>query len=131
MDKENALNKIQDYLLQVNLPFDTHEDGLWVIHDEFDNVDNIVVYLQETRIIFRVKLMEVPSANKEKFFETLLWLNANSLIHGAYGLEDNHVVIVDTLEVENLDLNEFLASVDSMVMAISQDYKKLSQFLNK
>jgi hypothetical protein len=75
--------------------------------------------------------MNIPSTEKEAFFEKLLRLNASSLVHGAYALEDGHVVIVDTLEVENLDLNEIQASVDAITMAIAHDYKVLSKYLNK
>lgn len=54
------------------------------------------------------------------------------MTHGAYAIdEDNNVIIVDTLESENLDLNEFQASIDSIIMAIAQDYKELIAYIEK
>lgn len=126
----DIIKTIEDYLLEVSLSSEKVNDGMWVLHDQFDNIDNIVISYEDPIVIFRVKLMESPKNNKEEFYELLLQLNANSMIHGAYGLEDDHVVIVDTLEAENLDFNEFQASIDAIILAISQDYKKLSKYLN-
>jgi hypothetical protein len=53
------------------------------------------------------------------------------MIAGAYGLEGNAVVITDTLQSENLDYNEFQASVDALTMAISQHYPLLSKYQQK
>lgn len=131
MAQEAVIKKVDDYLIQLNMHYEDIGDNTWVVHDEFDNIDNIVIKYEDPIIIFRVKLMNVPQTKKEEFFETLLRLNATSLVHGAYGLENGHVVIVDTLEAENLDYNEFQASIDAIIMAIAHDYKVLSQFLSK
>ncbi|PKL11314.1 MAG: hypothetical protein CVV50_05895, partial [Spirochaetae bacterium HGW-Spirochaetae-6] len=80
-------------------------------------------------VIFRLKLVEVPKSNKEAFFEKLLRLNSESMVHGAYALEGNNVIIVDTLQAENLDFNEFQASIDSIYMALANDYNKLKEFI--
>ena len=121
--------KINDYLLQLDMSYESIGERMWVIHDEFDQIDNIVVSLEEPLLIFRVKLMGIPKEGREEFFEKLLRLNTESLVHGAYGLEGDDVVIVDILEVENLDLNEFQASLEGMIMAIGADYQVLSKYL--
>jgi hypothetical protein len=50
------------------------------------------------------------------------------MIHGAYGIEGNSVALIDTLQSEHLDLNEFQATVDALLSAIAQDYQKLKSF---
>ena len=40
-------------------------------------------------------------------------------MHGSYGLEGDHVVLTDALELENLDFNEFEASFDSITLALA------------
>ncbi len=40
-------------------------------------------------------------------------------MHGSYGLEGDHVVLTDTLELENLDFSEFEASFDSITLALA------------
>ena len=119
---------IEGYLIRMEFPFEEIEDGLWVIHDEVSHVDNIVVLYDPPIVVFRVKLMEVPAQRREEFFEYLLRLNATQMVHGAYGIENNNVVLIDTLQAENLDFNEFQASVEALAMAITQDYDKLTAF---
>lgn len=122
---------IEAYLIQLNLPFEQIESGMWVIHDEFENIDNIVIYHTPPVIIFRVKLMnlgDVPQDRRFELFEKLLVLNTTDMIHGAYGLEDNNIVCVDSLQSENLDFNEFQASVEALSLAISSHYTLLKGF---
>jgi hypothetical protein len=72
--------------------------------------------------------MEVPKENKEKFYRALLELNAN-LLHGAYSISDDNVVLIDNLEAENLDYNEFQATIDSIILSLTQDLKKISEIV--
>jgi hypothetical protein len=50
------------------------------------------------------------------------------MIHGAYGIEDNNVVLIDTLQSENLDYNEFQATLEALLLSSNQDYQKLKRF---
>ena len=50
------------------------------------------------------------------------------MVHGAFGLEGDAVVIVHALELENLDLNEFQAVIDDVSMAIAKHYPILSRW---
>jgi hypothetical protein len=75
-----------------------------------------------------MKLMEIPGSHRENLFKLLLELNASQMIHGAYGIEDSNIVLIDTLQVENLDYNEFQASLDALMLSSSQDYPKLKEF---
>lgn len=119
---------IESYLVKLQWPFDKVKEGMWVIHDEEDKVENLVVLHEPPVVIFRVKLMEVPEKNREKLFRRLLQLNAHELVHGAYGLEDGNIVLIDTLESENLDFNEFQASVESLIWEISAHYQELVSY---
>jgi hypothetical protein len=51
------------------------------------------------------------------------------MVHGAFGIEGDAVVIVHALELENLDFNEFQAVVDDMTMAVSKHRPGLSRHL--
>jgi hypothetical protein len=115
---------IEHYLIQLEYPIEAIEEGMWLIRDE----TNIIITYEPPLVIFRAKLMDVPQKNRESFFRLLLELNASQMIHGAYGIEDDNVVLIDTLEAENLDLNEFQASFDAISLAISQDYQRFKPF---
>lgn len=125
----NVIAKIEDYLAKGKWIYTKPNESTWIINDEFEGIENLVVYYQEPIVIFRIKLMEVPSSKKEVFFEKLLTLNSSSMTHGAYAIEGKNVVIVDTLEGENLDFNEFQSSIESVYMALSNDYKVLKEFV--
>jgi hypothetical protein len=115
---------IEHYLIRMGHPHETIADNMWVIRD----TANIVISYGPPLVIFRSKLVDVPGKNREAFFRLLLELNASEMIHGAYGLEGDVVALIDTLQSEQLDLNEFQATVDALLLAINQDYQKLKSF---
>lgn len=120
---------IEGYLIQMGVPFEQIAPNTWTIHDEYEMIDNIIVTLNDPVVLFQVKLMDIPEdCDRLKLYETLLRLNTTDMIHGAYGLENNAVVATDTLQAENLDFNEFQASVDALSLCISDHYKKLAEF---
>jgi hypothetical protein len=115
---------IDHYLIQIGYPYESVEAHMWVIR----NTANIVVTLEPPLVLFRMKLMEIPNRRREDFFKLLLEINASDMIHGAYGIEDNNVVLIDTLQAENLDYNEFQATLEALMLASTQDYQKLKAF---
>jgi Putative bacterial sensory transduction regulator len=117
---------IERYLIQIEHPHETVKENMWIVHD----AANIVIIYTPPLVVFRTKLMEVPQHGQEAFFRLLLELNATQMIHGAYGIEDNNVVLIDTLEVENLDFNEFQATLEAFSLAIVQDYQQFKPFRN-
>jgi hypothetical protein len=117
-------DEIEHYLIQTGHPFETLDTTTWVVRD----TANIVISYAAPLVIFRAKLMELPQHQREAFFRLLLELNASEMVHGAYGLEDESIVLIDTLQCENLDLNELQATLDAMLLAIGQGYQRLKAF---
>lgn len=116
---------LETYMLAMGLSFETLDEGMWVVHDDDDRIDSLVVHYAAPLVIFRVKLFELPAGNKEALFGRLLELNATEMVHGAYGIEGSAVVMIDTLELENLDENEFQASVEALTMSLIAHYPLL------
>lgn len=123
-------NVIEGYLIRSGATYEPLGEGMWMVHDEFDNVDNIVVTLSPPMVLFRVKLMDLPEdpATHEPLFRKLLELNTSAMVAGAYGIEAGAVVAMETLQAENLDLNEFQAALDGLTMAITEHYDDLKRF---
>lgn len=121
-------NDIEIYLDDFKLPFEVVSDGMWRVESPDNNVNNIILSYEEPILLMRVKLMEVPKVDREGFYEKLLQLNAHEISHGAFGIDGNVVVLIDTLEVENLDRNELRASIDSIGFAVKQYYQELKQY---
>jgi len=121
---------IEGYLVRAGVAYDVLGEGIWVLHDEIDNVDNIVVMLATPVVLFRVKLMELPkdATAQAALCKKLLELNASGMASGAYAIENGAVVAIETLQSENLDYNEFQAAIDGLTLAISEHYDELKQF---
>lgn len=80
----------------------------------------LAVRFQAPILEMRMRVMNVPAQGREEFFATLLRLNATAVVHGAFALEGDHVLLECALQVENLDLNELQAALDSFDMTINQ-----------
>jgi hypothetical protein len=101
--------------------------GLWVLRAA--GAECVVDYNPPV-VVLRVRVMELPGADDRQagLFRRLLELNARELVHGSYGVEEDHVVLTDTLELEHLDFNEFQASFDSLMLALATHLGALAPF---
>ena len=116
---------IESYLLKYDLPFEQIGPTMWNVKAEHEQ---LVVSIAGPLVIFRTKVMDLPEANREPLYETLLRLNTTEMVHGAFGIEGRSIVIVNALEIENLDYNEFSAVLDDIILAVSKHYPTLSKF---
>ena len=123
--KEKA--DLERYLLELGQPYEEIADGIYMVNDEVDNVDNIIIMWAPPLVVFRVKLLDLGTGDHSQLLRRLLELNATEMVAGAYGLEGEAVAVVDSLQSENLDYNEFRASIDSLVMAITVHYPMLKR----
>jgi hypothetical protein len=122
-----SVNDIESYLIKMELPHEEPRDGTWLVRG-IDGIDNIVITLAGPVLVFRVKVMDVPRQHREELFRTLLELNATEMMHGAYGIEGDAVVISDALQLENLDYNEFAATVDDITLAVASHHGRLAKY---
>ncbi|MBD3308238.1 hypothetical protein GF339_17465 [candidate division KSB3 bacterium] len=119
---------IEIYLDDCGFPFEVVSEGIWRVESPDNNVTNIILSYQEPILLLRVNLMNIPDTKRETFYERLLCLNATDIPHGAFGIEDERVVLIDTLQVENLDRNELQASIDSLGFTVAQYYNELKAY---
>jgi hypothetical protein len=119
---------IESYLLRMGVGYDTMQPGIWVL--KTDGAP-LVVSIAGPVVAFRLKVTDIPPPGpaREDLFRKLLSLNTTDMIHGAYGLEGDAVVVVHALELENLDLNEFQAVVDDMSMAVAKHQAQIARHL--
>ena len=120
---------IENYLIGLDLPFERVGDGMWLVYDEVDHIENLVLYLSGPVISLRVKLFELPPEPTPALYRKLLELNSSDMVHGAYAIEDDAVVIVAAHELENLDPNELRATIESIGLAISGHHQLLGAYL--
>ena len=118
---------IESYLLRMGVTAETIKPGIWLV-----KIDGsaLVVSIAGPVVAFRLKVMDLPRTGREDLYRTLLSLNTTEMVHGAFGLEGDTVVMVHALELENLDLNEFQAVVDDMSMAVAKHHPNLARFVS-
>ena len=121
-------DKIESYLVKLTLSFQAAAPNSWLVRDAQKGPENLLIILAEPLVILRIHVMEVPAVGKEKLFEELLRLNATDMVHGAYAVDGKNIVIIDTLEAEPMDLEEFEASIDAIGLALAQHYRPLSKY---
>jgi len=121
-------DKIESYLVKLTLSFQSAAPNTWLVRDSQKGLENLLIVLSEPLVIMRIHVMEIPVVGKEKLFEELLRLNATDMVHGAYAVDGKNIVIIDTLEAEPMDLEEFEASIDAIGLALAQHYRPLSKY---
>jgi hypothetical protein len=104
------------------------EPGLWRVRSQTGA--DVVVHYAPPVVLLRVRIMELPADDRKRaaLFQKLLEFNARDLLHGSYGLEGDHVVLTDALELEDLDYTEFEASFDSMTLALASHLGALAPY---
>jgi len=126
-----AENKIEQFLIDLKYSYSEVKPNLWLLDDAEHNLEGIAVMYTEPLVVVSVQVMDVPGKQRLEFFQKLLELNANEMVHGAYGLEGNKVVLIDTLQYETMDYEEFQAVLDAISLAITQHYPILSVYREK
>ena len=121
-------NKIEQYLIDLKYSYMEIKPNIWLLDDTDHDLEGMVIMYAPPLVIFRVQVMTIPTQKREEFFQKLLELNASDMIHGAYGLEGEKLVITDSLEYDTLDYDEFRATLDAISMALSQHYPVLSVY---
>ena len=126
-DLQGWVDRLGGGTLEVEHP----AEALWVVRAQ-EGVA-MVVSLQPPVAILRIRVMESPKDGKLRagLNQRLLELNATDLLHGAYGLEDGHIVLTDTLALEGLDYRAFEASFDAMTLALATHSGALAPFREK
>ena len=102
--------------------------GLWVVKNG-GGAEVVITYAPPV-VILRVRVMELPAGGEKRgdLYRQLLELNSRDLVHGSYGLEGDHVVLTDALELESLDYSEFEASFDSLTLALASHLGALAPY---
>jgi hypothetical protein len=123
-----AENKVEQYLIDLMFTYREVDKNLWYVDDEDHGLQGVAIMLAEPLVVFRVVVMDAPGEKRLELFTKLLELNASDMVHGAYALEDEKIVLIDTLEYVTLDYGEFRATLDAFSLALTQHYPILSSY---
>jgi len=122
---------VEAYLLRLRGTYKTVEGspGTFLVKSEGD-MPPVAIRVDPPLVVVRVNVGDATDDNVP-LLRKLLELNAKSLVHSSYGLEDGHIVLSSALELENLDFNELEATLDEIDMALSQQIPVLAGLSKK
>ena len=122
--------KTKDFLLQLkfNITKESEQDGILVIEKENFGIKNLIIGVANPIIILEQFIFKVNQPSEE-IFKSLLKKNRD-IIHGAFVLDESgeRVIFRDTLQLENLDLNELEASLNSLSLLLSEYSEQIITF---
>jgi hypothetical protein len=124
-------SKIEQYLIDLMITYQQVDKNLWLLDDEERSLQGVAVMQAEPLVIIRAEVMDVPKNNVTELYAKLLELNASDVIHGAYALDKNKIILLDTLQYETMDNEDFRATLDSFSMALTDHYPVLSKYREK
>jgi hypothetical protein len=106
------------------------DKGMWVVRPGGEMDFDIVVHYEPPVVVLRVKVMPLPDDDGQcsALSRRLLELNASDLVHGAYGIEGEDIVLTEAMELSHLDFEEFLASYESMTLALAAHLREFASF---
>ncbi|NUP98776.1 MAG: YbjN domain-containing protein [Armatimonadetes bacterium] len=120
---------IDSYLIQMGHPTQSLREGIWKVDNDTDDVPPVIVSHEPPIVYVRLKMVDLPERHREKLYAKLLEFNASGLAFGAYAVQDDEVLLIDTLRSESLDLDELQASIESLQLASQQHYRELQELL--
>src|SRR4051812_24980010 len=106
------------------------ESGFWVVRPSPGSDLSGAVHYSPPGVLLRVDGMTLPQGGAQSATLTrrLLELNASDLLHGSYGIQDDQIVLTEALELSALDFEEFLASYESMTLALASHLRELGSY---
>lgn len=99
------------------------EEELFMITDEDSAINSLIIDCEDPVLIFEMLIM--PYSDKMDAVR-LLQMNRD-MVHGAFVVdaEKEHIIWRDTLQLENLDSNELLGSINALSLAMSENNQEL------
>jgi len=127
---ESNFEKVKDYLIELDFAIvhESTEDQVFMVENDQAGINNLVIACADTILIMEQYLFTISNENAD-VYKKLLQKNRD-IIHGAFVLDDSgtKVIFRDTLQLENLDLNELEGSLNSLELLMSEYSDELIKF---
>ncbi len=125
--------KIESFIskLGYSVSYQNQQQGIFLIESESDGIKNLVIGVAPPILIIEQFIFQLKSDDKE-IYKALLKKNRD-IIHGAFVLDEEgkRVIFRYTLQIENLDINEFEGALNSLGLLLSEYYEQIIEFSKK
>jgi uncharacterized protein YjfI (DUF2170 family) len=127
---KNHYNITRDFLLELNFDIsrEATEDCILVVQKESAGIRNLILGVAPPILIMEQFIFRINDQS-EKIFKSLLQKNRD-IIHGAFVLDESgeKVIFRDTLQIENMDINELEGSLNSLSLLMSEYSDNIIEF---
>ncbi len=127
------LDRVKRYLLDLDLTIvsENEAEELIVVDDEDSGIRQLIIDCEPPIVVLEQLIGEVPAEPRD-LFKRLLQMN-NTLVHGAFVLDEagGQIFFRDTLQLDNLDLNELEGSIRALSLALAEYGAELLTYLSK
>ena len=123
---------LEGYLLRLERRFERADDGTYLVSMGADR-PLVALRVATPVLVAQVDIGLAPGddAAAAPLLRELLVLNATALMHAAYGIEGDHILLSAALALRNLDLNELEAVLADLDMALATQVPVLREFGTK
>lgn len=114
--------------LQLEIKQENQKEGIFIVSNESEGIMNLIICVAPPIVIFEQFIFEIKEPGNH-VYKSLLQKNRD-IIHGAFVLDDSgrKVIFRDSLQVENLDQNEFEATINSLSVLLSEYSEQIINF---
>lgn len=127
---ENNFLKVKNYLLELEytIVHENEEENVLVIEREDEGINKLLLICADPILIMEQFIFEMKQ-DDVNIYKSLLMKNQD-IIHGAFTLDESgkKVLFRDTLQLENLDINELEGSINSLSLLLSEYSENIIKF---
>ncbi|MDR0395618.1 MAG: YbjN domain-containing protein [Tannerella sp.] len=125
--------KIESFIskLGYSISYQSEKEGIFLIESEQDGIMNLIIGVAPPILIMEQYIFTLKSDDAE-VLKSLLQKNRD-IIHGAFALDEEgkKVIFRYTLQIENLDMNEFEGALNSLGLLLGEYYEQIIEFSKK
>ncbi len=125
--------KIESFIskLGYSVSYQNEQKGIFCIENESDGIKNLIIGVAPPILIFEQFIFTLKS-NDAEVLKSLLKKNRD-IIHGAFVLDEEgkKVIFRYTMQIENIDINEFEGALNSLGLLLSEYYEQIIEFSKK
>jgi hypothetical protein len=126
----NTIETIEDFALRLDckILYKNEQSGILKIDNQVDGIHNLILGVAPPILIMEQLLFSFREDNMD-MFKKMLQKNRDT-IHGAFVIseEGNRVLFRYTMQLQNLDFNEFESALNSLGLLLSEFSEQIIDF---
>lgn len=125
--------RIESFISELGycVSYQSKKEGIFCIESEMDGIKNLIIGVAPPILIMEQFIFALRRDDKE-ILKSLLKKNRD-IIYGAFVLDEEgrKVIFRYTMQIENMDINEFEGALNSLGLLLSEYYEQIIEFSKK